>query len=278
MNRAAVLIVLCSLLPASAFAQNIPFMCGPDCSRMGRYVLCNDNFDNTMTAAGGLVLTRFLEAGCASFTAPAQSFQVNGFAALMGDGDLVATLFQIWIEEGNDTPGMNVLEQGVGIQGSGTPNFTGFLLGAPPTMTTDFRLCLKQQVDDLGQTMFTRPILYDENGVQGQNTTFIPGNRPPWEPHAVGDFVFRAIVTTDDLTPWMPGGECDMPNPRDGGVVGPGRDGGVVGPGPRRRRERRAVTAAWWAPAATPAWSTPAARRPSRRSRRTRATTAHRST
>lgn len=224
------LALLGCLIPASTYAQNIPFQCGPDCGRRGRYVLCNDNFDNTMTAAGGLVLTRFLEAGCASFTAPGGNYSVAGFAALFGDGDMVISLLQVWQEQGADAPGMNLLEQGVGIQGSGTPNFTGFLLSTPLSMTGDFRICLKQQVDDLGQTMFTRPLLFDEDGAMGQNTVFIPGGGPPWQAQETGDFILRAIVMTDDFTPWDPGGECDMSG-RDAGVNMPGRDGGFNMPG-----------------------------------------------
>ncbi len=224
-----------------ALAQVPPFQCGPDCSQPGRYVLCNDNLDVSGAAAGGVVLENFLEAACASFPAPAASFQLTGFAAAFGSGDLVATLLELYPEEGNDTPGARIYETGVGIPASAADGFTGLFFNAQ-SLTDDFRVCLRQQIDDSGGNITGRPLLFDSDGVQGTNTVFLPSQGGWSASPAAGDFVLRAVVEYQDLTPWDPGGPCNqsgdagVPNDAgntnaDGGVSpadgGPRADGGA---------------------------------------------------
>lgn len=226
----APLVLSSVFLAASASAQQIPTRCGPDCSTVGRYVLCNDDFDNSNLTAGGVRID-FLDEVCASFPLPEASFAINGFVALLDSGDMVIALLQTYEELGRDRPGQLLVEQGVGLPGSSTPGFTGFI-HTTYTSTVPFRVCLKQQADDPDGNIFTRPFLYDADGVQGMNSTFIPnqGWRPASDRGVPGDFIIRGIVTLSDRTPWEPGGECYMQEGRDGGVTPP-RDGG---PGGRR--------------------------------------------
>lgn len=217
-----------ALLPLDARAQGAPpFRCGPDCSRPGRYVLCADNFDNSNTSAGGVVLVNFLERACVSFPPPAQQFTITGFAALFGPGDTVATWLQIFVENGSNTPGMELTGTGVGIPGAAAAGFTGLFFGSV-NATTDFRLCLQQQIDDSGGNSFGRPLLFDDDGVQGTNWAFIPSAGGWQASGAAGDFILRPIVEYGDLTPWAPGGACERP---DGGVAAdsgvPAGDSGV---------------------------------------------------
>lgn len=211
---------------SDAIAQAPPFECGPDCSVPGRYVLCNDGFDASGTSAGGVVLIDFLEAACASFSAPAGDFTLTGFVGLFGSGDVVATLLEVYVEEGDPEPGMKLTDTGVGIPASVSEGFSGLFFGSLD-MTEDFRICLKQQIDDFNGT--GRPLLFDTDGVQAMNTVFEP-SVPGWTVNpASGDFILRAVVQYDDLTPWDPGGVCDQPN-TDAGVAndgGPTNDGGT---------------------------------------------------
>ncbi|MEQ9499712.1 MAG: IPT/TIG domain-containing protein [Deltaproteobacteria bacterium] len=227
---AAVVLLSITFGAAPVLAQQIPTQCGPDCSRVGQYVLCNDDFDNSAMTAGGVRID-WLEAVCASFDLPEPSFGIEGFVALLGDGEQVVSLMQTYEELGRDRPGELIVEQGVALPFSAQAGFVGFLHGTR-TSTVAFRICLKQQVEDPGANMFIRPFLFDADGVQGNNSTFIPVKL--WdsaEDRGIpGDFVIRAIVTLSDHTPWEPGGECDMSG-RDGGVNNPMRD---AGPGGRR--------------------------------------------
>ncbi len=222
-----------ALLPlfvaTSAAAQQIPTQCGPDCGRVGRYVLCNDDFDDSGMTAGGVRID-WLEEVCASFPAPEASFSINGFVTLLGDGEMVVSLLRTYEEVGRDRPGQLLVEQGVALPGAGTTGFVGFIHNTT-TSTVPFRACLKQQIEDPDANRFIRPFLFDASGAQGNNTTFIPvqGWAPAADRGVSGDFVIRAIVTLSDTTPWEPGGECYMEG-RDGGVTPP-RDGG---PGARR--------------------------------------------
>src|SRR5438093_361513 len=159
-----------------SFAQAPPYSCGPDCTTPGRYVLCNDSFDATSASAGGLELTDFLERACMTFIAPAATFNVTAFAALFGGGDMNLINVEIYTESGTDVPVGPPLSDcnGALIPFSPAPGFSGLFFSPSTTVTTDFRICLEQQLDDTSQTMGTRPVLYDADGFQGMNTAYIP--------------------------------------------------------------------------------------------------------
>jgi hypothetical protein len=214
-RRTLAMVPVALAVSSSALAQPAPpFRCGPDCSTPGQYVLCNDSFDGTSVSAGGVVLTDFLERACASFNAPAAQFQVTGFAGLFGMGDLLGLVVELYVESGTATPGTMIYNTGAEVQPSSSPGFSG-LLFSPQAMTTRFRVCIEQQVDDPGANATTRPILYDADGIQGTNTMFIP-SRAMWQSTtAPGDFILRAVVTYANLAPWGPGGSCRM----DAGVT-----------------------------------------------------------
>lgn len=215
--------ILTSALGPAAFAQSLPFMCGPDCSQPGRYVLCRDSFDTSGVSAGGIELTDFLEAACVSFEPPAVDFRVTGFAGLFGSGDTVATLAEVFIENGSNAPGTKLGEAGAAIPSSPAAGFSGLLFGSID-VTTPFRLCLRQQFD-AGSGV--RPVLFDDDGVQGMSWLFQAGAGGWQMSPGSGDFVLRAVVEHDDLTPWGPGGVCEQP----GTDAGPGVDSGGPGDG-----------------------------------------------
>lgn len=216
------------LAPTDGFGQAPPFACGPDCSVPGRWVLCNDSFDRQPTSPGGLQLQAFLEAACTSFDPPSPMFDVTAFAALFGPGEMVITLVELFEEDGTTAPGSVVFDTGAGIPSSGTTGFSGLFFSGP-RMTSPFRLCLRQQLDDLSLTTDIRALLWDADGAQAQNTTFLP-SAGGWRDIAAdrGDFVLRAIIEGGDLEPWQPGGACastgtdagvitDAAEPADGG-------------------------------------------------------------
>jgi MYXO-CTERM domain-containing protein len=213
--------------PLSAKAQLPPYQCGPDCTTPGQYVLCNDAFDRTMMSAGQVRLVDFLEAACASFQPPAASFNIVGFAALFGSGFGTALVIDMYDELGRATPGKALIDSGPGVQVPDT-NGTGFsgLIFQTVTATGAFRLCLRQQIDDPSQTIMSRPVLYDADGMAASNTLFAPSQHG-WITAAsggvTGDFILRPIVTYGDMGPWNPGGVCQT---MDGGIhdSGPGAD------------------------------------------------------
>ena len=93
--RKIAFVALVASWSAEAAAQGLPpFRCGPDCLNPGRYVLCNDNFDNSATTAGGIALTGWLERACAGFVAPTPTFDVLGFVALFGSGEDLIGVFE----------------------------------------------------------------------------------------------------------------------------------------------------------------------------------------
>jgi hypothetical protein len=202
---------------ALAIAQPAPpYLCGPDCTQPGRYVLCRDSFDDNSMSAGGVQLTDFLDSACVTFDPPAPMFALTGFAALFGSGDMLIGLIEIFEENNVAAPGNRVGESGAGIPSSNSNGFSGLFFGAI-NLTASFRLCMRQQLDDPVGTMLVRPMLFDGDGVQGQNWSY---NAPTWADANgaySGDLVFRAVVEYDDLTPWEVGGPCYMTQ-TDGGV------------------------------------------------------------
>lgn len=200
-----------------AFAQAPPFLCGPDCSSPGRYVLCNDSYDATNTSPGGLPLVNFLDTVCSEFVAPAATFDLVGFAALMTSGDQVATLLEVRLPSANAVPGMKLFETGVGIPSAPGDSYTGLFFSALP-LTADFRICLRQQIDDPAGNSGVRGFRYDGDGFAAPNQVFLPP--APWQDASAttipGDFILRAVVRHADLTPWGPSGVC-APGP-DGGI------------------------------------------------------------
>lgn len=219
-------------------AQTPPYLCGPDCTSPGRYVLCNDAFDTTSASPGAVRIVAFLDTVCAQFAAPAANFDLVGFAALLTAGDQVVTLLDVRGTTANATPGPSLFDTGVGIPSAASDSFTGLFFG-PVALTTSFRICMRQQLDDPGANATTRGFRYDGDGFSAPNPVLLqPASWQDASATAItGDFILRAVVRHDDLTPWGPGGACQS-NP-DGGVVtdagtpadsGP-NDGGVVDTG-----------------------------------------------
>src|SRR5262249_16627166 len=147
-----------------------------------------------------------------------------------------ALVVNVYNEVGRPLPGKKILdpEPGVGIPDSTTTGFSGLIFGTA-TATGAFRMCLRQQVDDTGQTNTSRPVLFDGHGASVRNTMFAPSkggwiNAPA--ANVTGDFVLRAIVIYNDLGPWNAGGACaggdgGVPHDASGGNDGsPGFDGG----------------------------------------------------
>jgi hypothetical protein len=207
-----------------AVAQAPPILCGPDCSHPGRYVLCNDSFDTVPTATVGIRLEVFLESGCASFAPPAASFRLTGFVGLFGQGSMFFSLIQVYQEDGAANPGVSIDDNtGASIPSSSDTQFSGLYFPAL-TLTDDFRLCLRQQLEeDLG----VRSMLFDADGASGRSWVFDFDNR--WQdanPLFGGDLILRAVVEYNDLTPWEPGGSCDVGPQPDAGI--PAQDSGTT--------------------------------------------------
>lgn len=212
-----------------AAAQGLPpHACGPDCTTPGRYVLCNDGFDSNQTSGGGTRLDEFLDATCLGFDAPGGPPQVEGFVALFGPGELFASAVELYEELGTERPGPPLFDTGAQIPASPSAGFSGLFFGAQP-VTSSFRLCIRQQVDDPSANANVRPVLYDSDGVMAHATEYRPATG--WARSLAGDPVLRAIITGGDLSPWSPGGACAPGS--DGGVgLDSGPDGGG-GPGDR---------------------------------------------
>lgn len=219
---------LLSLAPAQPAP---PYQCGPDCSQRGRYVLCQDTFDTNMTSAGGVQLTEFLEAGCATFQPPAASFQLTGFAALFGPGETLIGLLEVFVEDDTERPGADIFDTGVAIPDAVSAGFSGLLFGSV-TSTVAFRMCLRQQLDDPVGTMLVRPLYFDGDGVQGRNWSYSP--RTGWsnaDQTYPSDLVLRAVVEYPDYRPWEPGGPCENMGAPDAGPrpdSGGGGDSGNI--------------------------------------------------
>lgn len=214
---AGLLFALVTGVASNGFAQAPPFGCGPDCSTPGRYVLCNDSYDTTNASPGGVPLVSFLDTVCAQYTPPAANFDLIGFAALMTGGDQVATLLEVRLPSANAVPGMKLFEIGVGVPSAATDGFTGLLFSALP-LTSDFRICLRQQIDDPAGNATGRGFRYDGDGFQAANPVLLAP--APWQDASAtaitGDFILRAVVRHNDLSPWAQGGACTVGT--DGGV------------------------------------------------------------
>ncbi|MBK6687191.1 MAG: IPT/TIG domain-containing protein [Deltaproteobacteria bacterium] len=206
---AGLMFALVSGVTHNAFAQAPPFACGPDCSTPGRYVLCNDSYDDNNVSPGGVRLVSFLDTVCAQFAPPATTFDLVGFAALMTGGDQVATLLEVRLPTATALPGMKLFESGVGIPSAAADGFTGLFFSAVP-LTSDFRICLRQQIDDPAGNGSGRGFRYDGDGFQAPNPVLVAPS--PWQDASAtaiaGDFILRAVVRHNDLTPWSPGGVC----------------------------------------------------------------------
>lgn len=176
-----------------------------------------------MTSAGGVQLTQFLEAACATFQPPAPTFQLTGFAALFGPGESLIGLLEVFVEDYTDRPGADILDTGVAIPDAVSAGFSGLYFGSV-TSTVAFRMCLRQQLDDPVGTMLVRPMYLDGDGVQGTNWSYSAPNWSSADDTYPGDLVLRAVVEYADYTPWEAGGPCENMGSPD---AGPGVDSGA---------------------------------------------------
>lgn len=227
---AGLLFALVSGVASNTFAQAPPFLCGPDCSTPGRYVLCNDSYDTTNTSPGGVRLVSFLDTVCAQYSPPAANFELVGFAALMTGGDQVATLLEVHAPGATSIPGMLLFEIGVGIPGAGADGYTGLFFSGLP-LTSDFQICLRQQIDDPGGNSSGRGFRYDGDGFQAPSPLLLsPAGWQDASATAItGDFILRAVVRHNDLSPWAQGGACAMGTDAGVGVdAGPPVDSGPL--------------------------------------------------
>jgi MYXO-CTERM domain-containing protein len=109
------------------------------------------------------------------------------------------------------------------IPDSSTPAFSGLFLSPSVSATTAIRLCIGQQID--GDNTGQRPLMFDADGMQHQNTMLSGSWKTAASLGVTGDFILRAVVTYNDLAPWGPGGMCAT---QDGGLadLGAGMDSG----------------------------------------------------
>jgi MYXO-CTERM domain-containing protein len=228
MRSFAASILALAAVPSVALAQGAAPECGYDCSRPGRYVICNDSVElnnpGQMINCGASLGACTGEAFCGSFRLPATSTttHLRQVWTLMGPSAPAGDQFdlEVYVERNMDTPGARI---------AGTVNNNYALVGDPQNfqfidlavhgdayeLFTNFRLCFRKQFDG------SHNVCYDTDG-QGQRANWMyarvafdcttPASSFWTEASTFGvngDFIIRPEVEISDLSAWRPGGVCN---------------------------------------------------------------------